>query len=58
MGVKTVVIPRKGKPNAARREVQARRSFRKLVKWRTGVEGGDPAADRLRVPFADPSAGA
>jgi IS5 family transposase len=39
MGVKTVVIPRKGKPNAARRQVQARRSFRKLVKWRTGCEG-------------------
>jgi transposase, IS5 family len=39
MGVKTVVIPRKGKPSAARREVQGRRSFRKLVKWRTGCEG-------------------
>ena len=39
VGVKTVVIPRKGKPNAARREVQGRRSFRKLVKWRTGAEG-------------------
>jgi IS5 family transposase len=39
MGVKTVVIPRKGKPDAARRQVQGRRSFRKLVKWRTGCEG-------------------
>ena len=38
MGVKKVVIPRKGKPGAARREVQGRRSFRKLVKWRTGSE--------------------
>ena len=39
MGVKTVVIPRKGKPDAARRQVQGRRSFRRLVKWRTGCEG-------------------
>lgn len=38
LGVKKVVIPRKGKPGAARRQVQARRSFRKLVKWRTGSE--------------------
>ncbi len=38
MGVKKVVIPRKGKPGAARREVQGRRGFRKLVKWRTGSE--------------------
>jgi IS5 family transposase len=39
MGVKTVVIPRKGKPGAPRRQVQGRRSFRKLVKLRTGCEG-------------------
>ena len=39
VGVKTVVIPRKGKPSAARREVEHTRGFRKLVKWRTGVEG-------------------
>ena len=38
LGVKKVVIPRKGKPGVARREVQARRGFRKLVKWRTGSE--------------------
>ena len=38
LGVKRVVIPRKGKPSAARREVQQRRGFRKLVKWRTGSE--------------------
>ena len=38
LGVKRVVIPRKGRPGAARREVQGRRGFRKLVKWRTGSE--------------------
>jgi IS5 family transposase len=38
LGVKRVVIPRKGRPGAARRQVQQRRSFRKLVKWRTGSE--------------------
>jgi len=38
LGVKKVVIPRKGKPGAARREVQGRRGFRTLVKWRTGSE--------------------
>jgi len=39
LGVKTVVIPRKGKPSAARRELEHTRGFRKLVKWRTGCEG-------------------
>lgn len=39
LGVKTVVIPRKGKPSAARRAEEHRRAFRKTVKWRTGVEG-------------------
>jgi IS5 family transposase len=38
LGVTQVVIPRKGRPGAARRQVQQRRSFRKLVKWRTGSE--------------------
>lgn len=33
-----MVIPRKGKPGAARREVQGRRGFRTLVRWRTGSE--------------------
>jgi transposase, IS5 family len=37
--VKQVVIPRAGKPSAARRAHEQRRSFRKLVKWRTGSEG-------------------
>jgi transposase, IS5 family len=38
-GVTTVVIPRKGKPSQARREVERGRGFRRLVKWRTGCEG-------------------
>jgi IS5 family transposase len=39
LGVGTVAIPRKGKPGAARREVEHRRAFREKVKWRTGSEG-------------------
>jgi IS5 family transposase len=39
IGVKTVVIPRKGKPSRARRDVEHGRGFRRLVKWRTGSEG-------------------
>jgi IS5 family transposase len=39
LGVKTVVIPRKGKPGQARRELEHSRRFRRLVKWRTGSEG-------------------
>jgi transposase, IS5 family len=39
MGVKTVAIPRKGRPGPKRQEVESSRRFRKLVKWRTGSEG-------------------
>jgi transposase, IS5 family len=39
LGVQTVAIPRKGQPGQARREAEHRRSFRNLVKWRTGCEG-------------------
>jgi transposase, IS5 family len=39
LGVRTVAIPRKGQPGAARRTVEHRRSFRTLVKWRTGCDG-------------------
>ena len=39
VGVKTVVIPRKGKPGQARRATEHSRPFRRLVKWRTGSEG-------------------
>ncbi len=39
LGVSRVVIPRRGKPSAARRAIEGQRSFRQLVKWRTGCEG-------------------
>jgi transposase, IS5 family len=39
LGVKNVVIPRKGTPGSARQAVEHRRSFRRIVKWRTGCEG-------------------
>jgi IS5 family transposase len=38
LGVRRVVIPRKGRPGAARMAVQRSRSFTRLVKWRTGSE--------------------
>jgi IS5 family transposase len=38
LGVKRVVIPRKGRPGTARQAVQRARGFRHLVKWRTGSE--------------------
>jgi transposase, IS5 family len=39
LGVRTVAIPRKGQPGPARRLTEHRRSFRTLIKWRTGCEG-------------------
>ena len=39
LGVRTVVIPRKGRPGAARQHVEKRRAFRRTIKWRTGCEG-------------------
>ena len=39
LGVKTVVIPRRGRPNAQRAKLQRSARFTKLVKWRTGCEG-------------------
>ena len=39
LGVRHVVIPRKGKPSTARRAQEHRPAFRRTVKWRTGVEG-------------------
>jgi transposase, IS5 family len=38
LGVKTVAIPRRGRPGPARTKVQHGRRFTKLVKWRTGSE--------------------
>jgi len=39
MGVGNVVIPHKGKATPEHREKERTRKFRRLVKWRTGVEG-------------------
>jgi transposase, IS5 family len=39
MGVRTVVIPRKGRPSKTRQAQEHRRAFRRTVKWRTGSEG-------------------
>jgi len=39
LGVKKVVIPRKGRANAERHKLQTSKRFLKLVKWRTGSEG-------------------
>jgi IS5 family transposase len=38
-GVKTVAIPRKGRPGIARQTHERQPGFRRLVKWRTGCEG-------------------
>jgi IS5 family transposase len=39
LGVRTVVVPRKGKTSQQRKAVEHRRAFRQHVKWRTGSEG-------------------
>jgi transposase, IS5 family len=39
LGVKNVVIPRKGRPSPARHAEEHRKAFRRTVKWRTGSEG-------------------
>ena len=39
LGVEQVAIPRKGTPGIARQAHEHTRSFRRLVKWRTGSEG-------------------
>jgi IS5 family transposase len=46
VGVRHVVLPTKGKPDAARRQVENRRAFRKMVRWRTGCEGRISCAKR------------
>lgn len=38
LGVKTVAIPRRGRPSPTRTAVQRKAGFVKLVKWRTGSE--------------------
>jgi IS5 family transposase len=39
LGVRTAVIPRKGRPGKARQAAEHRPAFRKVIKWRTGCEG-------------------
>ena len=39
LGVRHVVIPRKGKPGKARQAQEHRPAFRRTIKWRTGSEG-------------------
>jgi IS5 family transposase len=39
LGVRRVCIPRKGRPNTTRREIQNRRAFKQMIRWRTGCEG-------------------
>lgn len=45
-GVRYVVLPTKGKPNAARRQLEHRRAFTAMVRWRTGCEGRISCAKR------------
>jgi len=45
-GVRHVVLPTKGKPTTARRKIENRRAFRKMVRWRTGCEGRISCAKR------------
>lgn len=46
LGVRHVVIPRKGKPGKARQAAERRKAFRRTVKWRTGSEGRISALKR------------
>jgi IS5 family transposase len=61
LGVATVALPRKGKPNAERRKIEHRPAFKELVRWRTGCEGRISCAKRdfgLRRTRIDGLAGA
>jgi IS5 family transposase len=46
VGVRHVVLPRKGRPTTARREIENRRAFKQMVRWRTGCEGRISCAKR------------
>jgi IS5 family transposase len=39
LGIRHVVIPRRGRPSRARQALERRPAFRRTVKWRTGCEG-------------------
>jgi IS5 family transposase len=61
IGVRDVALPRKGRPNAARRNIEQRPAFKELVRWRTGCEGRISCAKRdfgLRRTRIDGLAGA
>lgn len=49
LGVRTVVIPRKGRPGKARQAHEHRRAFRRTVKWRTGSEARQHPQTTVRV---------
>ena len=38
-GARYVMLPTKGRPTAARRQVENRRAFKRMVLWPTGCEG-------------------
>jgi IS5 family transposase len=46
IGVRHVVLPTKGKPTIARRKIEQRRAFKRMVRWRTGCEGRISCAKR------------
>ena len=46
LGVRHVVLPTKGKPTVARRQIENRRAFKNMVRWRTGCEGRISCAKR------------
>lgn len=58
-GVRHVVLPSKGRPSKARQQVENRRAFRNMVRWRTGCEGRisclkrDFALNRTRIDGID-----
>ncbi len=39
LGIRDVVIPRRGRPSKARQDAERGRAFRRTLKWRTGCEG-------------------
>src|SRR5215207_7900389 len=39
LGIRNVVIPRRGRPSKARQDAERGPAFRRTVKWRTGCEG-------------------
>jgi IS5 family transposase len=39
LGIRNVLIPRRGRPSKARQDAERGRAFRRTVKWRTGCKG-------------------